>query len=314
MGWTATEGGFVYKQILVSLDGSTFAEAALPLALSLSQKTGARIHLVSVVEPIPALAYEEWEAAARDWSEDYLASVAERIDSEAGGVVSTALRSGHVVETLLEEAASKHADLMIMATHGRGALSRAWLGSVADAVMRQATIPVLFVRPEADHPPVVTTPKGLETILVPLDGSELSEHALEYATELGELFGSAYHLTRVVPYPLDIASPYLPYTVQMNQNILADAKESAALYLEERADRMRRRGLRVTTSVAVDAQAGHGILSEAEAVGCDLIAMATHGRSGVGRLVLGSAADKVLRGTEVPLLLHRPAKVPAVKA
>ena len=79
------------------------------------------------------------------------------------------------------------------------------------------------------------------------------------------------------------------------------------------ADRMRRRGLRVTTSVAVDAQAGHGILSEADAVGCDLIAMATHGRSGMGRMVLGSAADKVLRGTHVPLLLFRPAKVPAVK-
>ena len=69
----------------------------------------------------------------------------------------------------------------------------------------------------------------------------------------------------------------------------------------------------MTTSVAVDAQAGHGILSEADAVGCDLIAMATHGRSGMGRMVLGSAADKVLRGTHVPLLLFRPAKVPAVK-
>ena len=141
---------------------------------------------------------------------------------------------------------------------------------------------------------------------MPLDGSELSESALAHATELGELFGSAYHLTRVVAYPLDIASPYLPATVQLNQNILAEAKATAAEYLEGHADRMRRRGLRVTTSVAVDAQAGNGILVEAEAVGCDLIAMATHGRTGVGRLVLGSAADKVLRGTHVPLLLHRP--------
>jgi nucleotide-binding universal stress UspA family protein len=200
-----------------------------------------------------------------------------------------------------------------MATHGRGALSRAWLGSVADGVIRQAKIPVLFVRPAEGTAPETITARSLETILIPLDGSGLSEHAFEQATELGELFGSAYHLTRVVAYPLDIASPYLPYTVQMNQHILRDAKESAASYLEERADRMRRRGLRVTTSVAVDAQAGHGILSEADAVGCDLIAMATHGRSGVGRLVLGSAADKVLRGTQVPVLLLRPAKVPAVK-
>jgi nucleotide-binding universal stress UspA family protein len=185
---------------------------------------------------------------------------------------------------------------------------------VADAVMRQANCPVLFVRPGEDQTAEAISPRNVETILVPLDGSEISEQVLEHAAELGELFGSAYHLTRVVAYPLDIASPYLPYTVQMNQNILAEAKESAAQYLEERADRMRRRGLRVTTSVAVDAQAGHGILSEADAVGCDLIAMATHGRSGVGRIVLGSAADKVLRGTHVPLLLYRAIKVPAVKA
>lgn len=302
----------MYRKILVPLDGSTFAEAALPLALALSRKTNAGIHIVSVVEPIPALAYDEWEAAARDWSEDYISIVAERIRGEAGGEVTTGLRSGHVVETLLNEAGATHADLVVMATHGRGALSRAWLGSAADAIMRQAKMPVLFVRPD-EGPVDVAAAATMETILVPLDGSDLSEQALEHATELGELFESAYHLARVVPYPLDIASPYLPYTVQMNQNILADAKASAAEYLEERADRMRRRGLRVTTAVAVDAQAGHGILSEAEAVGCDLIAMATHGRSGMGRLVLGSAADKVLRGTHVPLLLYRPAKVPAAK-
>jgi nucleotide-binding universal stress UspA family protein len=303
----------VYKQILVPVDGSTFAEAALPLALALSGKTGSGVHVVSVVEPIPAFAYEEWEAAAREWSQDYLENVAERVRPEAGGEVTTALRSGHVVETLLTEADVSHADLIVMSTHGRGALSRAWLGSVADAIMRQARIPVVFVRPREARAPAAEAPGGFETILVPLDGSDVSESALEYATELGELFGSAYHLTRVVAYPLDIASPYLPYTVQMNQNILADAKAVAAEYLEEHADRMRRRGLRVTTSVTVDAQAGHGILSEAEAVGCDLIAMATHGRTGMGRLVLGSAADKVLRGTHVPLLLYRPAKVPSVK-
>ena len=302
----------MYKQIMVPLDGSTFAEAALPLALALSRKTRAGIHFVSVLEPTPAFDYDEWEAAARAWSEGYLDNVAGRVRGESGGAVTTGLRSGQVVETLLTEAGAKHADLVVMATHGRGALSRAWLGSVADALLRQAKMPVLFVRP-SEGPAPASVPAGTETILIPLDGSDLSEEALEHATELGELFGSAYHLTRVVANFIDIASPYTPHTMQMNQNILADAKASAIEYLEERADHMRRRGLRVTTSVAVDAQAGHGILSEAEAVGCDLIAMATHGRSGMGRLVLGSTADKVLRGTHVPLLLYRPAKIPAVK-
>jgi nucleotide-binding universal stress UspA family protein len=298
----------VYKEIMVPLDGSEFSEAALPLALALSKKTQANLHLVTVVEPLPAFAFEEWESAAKEWSEEYIENAADRVREATKAEVTSAVHSGHVVEVLLADVAAQKADLVVMATHGRGVLSRAWLGSVADGFMRQAQVPVLFVRPNEGEAPATEAAADFETILVPLDGSELSECALEHAIELGELFGSAYHLTRVVAYPLDIASPYLPATVQLNQNILVGAKEGAAEYLEDHAERMRRRGLRVTTSVAVDAQAGNGILLEADAVGCDLIAMATHGRTGVGRLVLGSSADKVLRGTHVPVLLYRPKK------
>jgi nucleotide-binding universal stress UspA family protein len=165
---------------------------------------------------------------------------------------------------------------------------------------------VLFVRPEEGDVPAPEPAEDFGTILVPLDGSTVSESALAHAADFGELFGSAYHLTRTVAYPMEIASPYLPHTVQMNAAVLSGAKETAAEYLEERAEEMRRRGLRVTVSVAVDPQAANGILAEADAVGCDLIAMATHGRGGMSRFVLGSAADKVLRGTHLPLLLYKP--------
>lgn len=301
----------MYKHLMVTLDGSTFAEATLPLALALTRKTNADLHLVSVVEPIPAFAYAEWEPAALDWSRQYLDSVAERVADSAGGKVTTGVHTGRVVETLHEQIEALGVDLAIMATHGRGALSRAWLGSVADTFMREAKIPVLFVRPEEGEAPKPEPSEDFKTLLVPLDGSELSESALDHATEFGALFGAAYHLTRIVAYPLEIASPYLPHTVQMNADILADAKASAAEYLEEHAERMRRRGLRVTVSVAVDPQAAHGVLTEAEAVGADLIAMATHGRGGVSRVVLGSATDKVLRGTHLPVLLYRPITTPA---
>jgi nucleotide-binding universal stress UspA family protein len=301
----------VYKHVLVPLDGSTFAEAALPLALALTRKTNADLHLISVVEPIPAFAYAEWEPAALDWSTQYLDSVTERISDHAGGAVTAAVHTGRVVETLHAQSRELGVDLVVMATHGRGALSRAWLGSVADSLMREAETPVIFVRPEEGEAPQPEASDDFETLLVPLDGSDLSESALEHATEFGALFGSAYHLTRVVAYPLEIASPYLPHTVQMNSEILAEAKQSAADYLEEKAEQMRKRGLRVTTSVATDPQAAHGILAEADAVGSDLIAMATHGRGGMSRVVLGSAADKVLRGTHMPVLLYRPPNNPA---
>jgi nucleotide-binding universal stress UspA family protein len=299
----------VYRQIVVPLDGSKFAEAALPLALTLSRKTGANVHLVTVVEPIPAFAYEEWEAAAEEWSVAYLAKLKEDLNALAGGAVTTALLTGHAVDALQEEASSCEADLVVLATHGRGALTRMWLGSVADGFLRHTDRPVILVRPDEEHLPPADFEHEFETLLVPLDGSELSESALTHATSFGELFGSAYHLTRIVAYPIDLGSPYLPHTAQMNQTLVEQARAMAAEYLESHAQRMRRRGLRVTTSVAVDAQAGHGILTESEEVGCDGIAMATHARKGLSRALLGSAADKVLRGTHVPLLLYRPTSV-----
>lgn len=296
----------MYRQILVPLDGSAFAEAALPLALELSRRTGADLHLVTVLEPVTSFAYEGWEDAAVEWSQEYLENVLDRVEGQAGGSIDHAVLNGHTVEVLQKEAQRLSADLVVMASHGRGALSRLWLGSVADGFVRQTHLPVILVRPEEDAEPVEDFSHSFGTILVPLDGSELSESALEHAVEFGELFDSSYHLTRVVSYPLDIASPYLPHTAQLNQEVMADAKKGAADYLEARAEAMRKRGLNVTTAVEVDAQPGQGIIAESEAVGADLVAMATHGRKGLSRVVLGSAADKVVRGLHKPLLLYRP--------
>jgi len=296
----------MYRQVLVPLDGSAFAESALPLALELTRRTDADLHLVAVLEPVTSFAYEGWEGAAVEWSQKYMEDVLDRVEGEAGGEVSTAVRNGHTVEMLQKEATDVGADVVVMASHGRGAFSRLWLGSVTDGFIRQTDLPVIVARPDEDAEPVSDFSHSFETLLVPLDGSELSERALEHATEFGELFDSAYHLTRIVSYPVEIASPYLPHTAQLNQQVLEDAKRGAAEYLEAHAENMRRRGLRVTTSVAVDAQAGQGIVAETEAVGAEMVAMATHGRKGLNRVILGSAADKVLRALHRPLLLFRP--------
>lgn len=297
----------MYKQILVPLDGSLFAESALSIALGLSHRTGARLHLVTVQEAIPSFAYDEWESSVAAWSNRYLQNVVERVGDLAGGEVTTRLRSGHVAETLEDEAKENGADLVVMATHGRGLLSRAWLGSVAASFIHHTGRPVLLVRPEADPPEDFAPDRTFSRILVPLDGSELSESVLVDAAEFGKLFGATYHLLRVVPYPMDLSSSYLPHTVQMNQQFVNEARESAEAYLEEHAERLRARGHTVSVGAVVVPQPGHGIVSEAEAEGCDFIAMATHGRTGLTRALLGSTADKVLRAAHVPLLIHRPA-------
>lgn len=294
----------MYQQIMVPLDGSKFGEAALPLAVTLSRITSAPLHLVSVIEPVPTVAFEDWAPAAEKWTIEYLKRLVESIRDRAGGEVTSAVFRGPVAEGLQDEAVRKNADLVVMASHGRGAVSRFWLGSVADRFVRQTDRPVLLVKPAAEEGEAHSfdTAATFGSLLIPLDGSALSESALDHATAFGALFGAGYHLTQVV------SAPQVGHTGQINVTLLDGIREQAADYLEDQAERMRDRGLRVTTSVTVDPQAAHGVLAEAEAVACDGIVMATHGRKGLSRALLGSTADKVLRGTPLPLLLYRAAE------
>ncbi|MEM7415267.1 MAG: universal stress protein [Gemmatimonadota bacterium] len=297
------------RSILVPYDGSSFSEAALPLALELSRRTEATLTLVTVIEGVTEFAFPEWEERAQTGARQTLEDIVERIDPLTNADIDYIVVHGEAADTIASVARNERIDLVVMATHGRGAVSRAWLGSVADRFSRSTPVPTLLVRPVGDDTPVTHFGHDFETLLIPLDGSELSEEALQHATAFGELFDSAYHLTRVVSYPVDLTSPYLPQTATISQSVVDESKRCAAEYLERHADRMRRRGLRVTTSVCVDAQPGRGILSEAEAVGAELVAMATHGHTGLRRWVLGSATDKVVRGAHVPVLLHRPPHV-----
>jgi nucleotide-binding universal stress UspA family protein len=299
----------MYRFIMVPLDGSRFAESAVPLALALSRRTGAPLHLVTVQEPIPSFAYDEWENAAEDWSRAYLDNALERVRPLAGSEVTATLLSGHVVEVLEKEAQSRGADLVVMASHGRGAFSRAWLGSVADAFLHHTRRPLLLVRPEEGNvEPDLASDPGFRRIMVPLDGTELSESVLDHADSFGALFEAVIHLMRVVPFPMQYTSPYLPHTMQMSQQFVTEAREAAAAYLETHAQRLRARGRTVEASVVVVAQPGQGLLTEVAEAGCDLVAMATHGRAGLTRAILGSTADKVVRGSHTPILLYRPAE------
>lgn len=297
----------MYRSILVSLDGSKFAESALPWALALGRTGSADLHLASVHEPIPSFSYDEWEAAAWDWSEEYLKQIRERVAPKADGEVDAWVGSGRVVDCLLKHATDVSADLVVMATHGRGAFSRAWLGSVTDGLLRETHLPVLVVRPPEGQP--VDLEAELPTvsnIVVPLDGSDLAESELAEARLLAKEFGATVHLVRIVAYPVEIASPYLPHTVQMNQRLVEEARELAETYMAERAAMLEEDGIAVETHVHVDAQAGHAIAQVADDVKADLVIMATHGRGGIQRALLGSTTDKVIRAVHAPVLVRRP--------
>jgi nucleotide-binding universal stress UspA family protein len=295
----------MFSRLLVTLDGSSFSEWALSYAKAISRKTGAALELASVHEAVSGFAYEEWEAAAVEWTEEYLSRIKGRLETELDVPVGAWVGSGPVVDAIVSRARAVDADLMVAATHGRGAISRAWLGSVADGLLRHSERPLLLVRPEKGEQ--APEDPSFERIVVPLDGSEFSESILDLAVGVARAFGAEIHLLRIVAYPVEIASPYLPHTVQMNQAVVEQARQSAEAELERVAEELSEDGLVVETRVVVDSQAGHAICAECQEMGADLVVMATHGRGGLSRTLLGSTADKVIRSAHIPVLVRRPA-------
>lgn len=148
----------MYRSLLVPLDGSDFGEHALPLALSLARRLGAALQVVHVHVPAWGVygelgPYDEATAhVLRDRDRAYVDAVVRRLAAVADIVPSSALLDGPVADTISRHAAAIGADLLVMTTHGRGPLTRFWLGSVADALVRQASIPVLLVQPKEAPP------------------------------------------------------------------------------------------------------------------------------------------------------------------
>jgi nucleotide-binding universal stress UspA family protein len=235
---------------------------------------------------------------------EYLSRVALSISADECVKVSAVLLEGAVATVVKDYANSTTPDLIVMTTHGRGGISRAWLGSVADELVRSINIPTVLLRPQRREGNGTAVPFQLDHILIPLDGSELSEDIIERAVALGSLTGAHYTLMQVItpPLPYLFDSTFIPQVTPPEQEL----RTSAEAYLTGVADRMRERGLTVATSVVMQPQSASAILEQALSDDVDLIAMATHGRTGFSRVALGSVADKVLRSTFVPLLLLRP--------
>ena len=308
------------RSILVPLDGSPFGEYALPLAASIAREAPARLQLVRVHRPLSAVAAEgiflldDLDQSLRVEEKLYLDRVARRLRNEAGVSATATLLDGDVAAALEERATLSECDLVVLSTHGRGALGRFWLGSVADELIRRLPMPVLLVRPEED-PASSRNPPRFRRILVPLDGTPLAEQIIEPALAVGAPSEATFTLLRVVqPVP---RYDYMPGGVTMEGvdalvvgQILAHQKQlcdESRQYLEGVAARLRSGGVAVETRVVVEDQPAVAILREALAGPSDLIALETHGRRGLSRLLMGSVADKVVRGGHLPVLLHRPA-------
>jgi nucleotide-binding universal stress UspA family protein len=305
------------RSILVPLDGSPFGEHALPAALSLARRCRAKVHLVHV-HTLLETTYAEitlfdgrrLDEEIRRTEKAYLEKLQKEIESKTGVTVAVMNVEGDTEPAIRAAAEKVAADLVVMATHARGPVGRFWLGSLADELVRDLPMPLLLVHPKKGAPEL-TAEFNVEHMLIPLDGTTLAEHMLEPAAELAGLTGADLTLLRVVKpvYPVMLPTEPAPLgglaaeLLDHIEEIQGQLKKEAEGYLEGAAQRLRERNLTVKTIVAVEEQPGSAILEQSHKP-IDLIALETHGRHGLSRLLVGSVADRVIRGTPLPVLVH----------
>jgi len=216
----------------------------------------------------------------------------------SGLAVEHEVRVGSAATAILELAESAHIDLIAMATHGRTGVQRWVYGSVADKVLSGAQLPILLVR--ASEIPSAIAP--IRRILVPLDGSALAERALIPAQYLAKAFDAEVLLFRVQE-PFSFVQSGL--TAAMSTAAFDDALlEVVEEYLTEKTLEMRSQGVHVGWETQFGT-AAENILDVAQKRTVNLVVMSTHGRSGIGRWIMGSVADRVLRASRIPVLLIR---------
>lgn len=296
----------MYHTLLVPLDGSALSEGALPMAKALARRANARLVLVRAAW-LPALVGArptETQTRAVQEAQDYLARLAAELQQQDFRV-ETIVPQAPPDKAIVNAVALAQADLVVMTTHGRSGLGRWLYGSVAEAVLRRSPVPVLLVRAWSQVEPD-TLERGAPRLIVPLDGSRFAEAALRHAETLAWALGDSLVLMRaLVPAHL----PADPLVAQaLLEKVELDDEAEAYKYLTACAAPLRAAGLTVRTAVR-SGNAATAIIEEAWAAEASLIVMATHGCTGLERVLMGSVAQEVLKRGTLPLLLVHPYQV-----
>lgn len=299
------------RTVMVALDGSPFAEQALPWAIAVARKCRARLRLAMVHQvPTPppldkasVRLYTKVELALRKSQREYLHRAAARIKAEDSVQTATAMLEGVPGTALAKYSREMGVDLVVMTTHGRGGMQRAWLGSVADLLVRTLEIPLLLVRPKDGTAPA----PRLHQILVPLDGSRRAEAALPPAQTMAFVFDAGLTLLQTI-YPVPVVTdPPTSFPTGYDEQLTAIQRREAKDYLDSMVERLEEAGVPASSAAVVGGSAVEAIQAAGREPGTGMIAIATHGRSGVRRMVLGSVADKLVRAGDLPVLVTRPA-------
>ena len=291
------------SQILVPLDGSPLAEQVLPCAMMLGQGLPAELVFFHAVSVSPSArgksaAAEQVEAQASE----YLQGVVDEMH-KAGLSTRYVVQHGPAAESIVDYAEQADVHQIVMSTHGYTGILRWTHGSVAERVLQASSVPVLMVQTRKEPPGDLHKPMQCQHILVPLDGSQTAEQVLPSAALVARAVGA-----QICLFQVPIVQPatsfggewfFLPTTGEFDED-----ERQALAYLEGVAEGLRDKGLQVSTATQIGPVA-ESIIEYAEANQVDLIAMCTHGRTGLARWAMGSVADRVLHAGSLPILLVR---------
>lgn len=298
----------MYEAILVPLDGSKTAEKVLPYARYLAGKFKVPVELLAVVDVVEIASHMTSEKVhfldtiiedAVQHSTTYLRGVATTI---AGTNVRCSVEKGRAEDTIIEKAATDKTMLITMATHGRSGLNRFLLGSIAEKVLRGTVNPLLLIRAGDEKSQGEAM---LKSIIVPLDGSELAEAVLPIVADMAKKLDLEIELFRTYHVPYNVYSGDEGLYAVNYEELLAGLRDEAAEYLEKKAADLKRLGVAKVQCITKEGLAADEIISLGRKTPDSLIAMSSHGRSGVRRWVLGSVTELVVRHSGDPVLVIR---------
>jgi nucleotide-binding universal stress UspA family protein len=299
----------MYRKILVPLDGSRTAEKVLPYARYFANKLKVPIELLAVIDIAELTAHitatkarflEGLIEEGMHNSEDYLRRVAANLGDVT--VICT-VEKGRAHETIIEKGHTDPGMLITMATHGRSGLNRFLLGSVTEKVLRGAANPLLLVR--AREEAIWDGDVGFKTILVPLDGSELAETILPMATGLAKKIELELVLFRAYHIPYNTYAGEDGYYAVNYEELNSAVRDDTKGYLEKKVAQLKELGVEKVSYLSKQGFAGDEIISFGRKLPNGLIAMSSHGLSGVKRWVLGSVTENVVRHGDNPVLIFR---------
>lgn len=302
----------MYRSIVVPLDGSAASEYALPIAMQIARDSDAMLRLVYVPDLDDASILEEGlsldgvlPARSTMCAQAYLKQIRERLAAEVNLTITADVLQEPNAHENARAAAITDTDLVVLTTHDHNGVVRFRLEDITDALVSWSPAPLLAL-PSAGAAPDLAPPLTFQRILIPLDGSAAAEQILMPAVALGMVTGAAYTLLYTVETCRFVSGDPASYMLRLDNASIAHEQTEAQDYLNGIALLMRYEGLEVETQVCVTHDALSTIRQAALQHASDVIAMTTHGRGGLSRLLLGSVAMQVLRDSPMPVLLSQP--------